>query len=59
MNLLLLSGALYQGKFLTYALPWIQDFITRHELKGKRLALIAYGSVLRSQRNAKPTCTHS
>ncbi|WP_104689853.1 dipeptidase PepE [Helicobacter felis] len=49
MNLLLLSGALYQGKFLTYALPWIQDFITRHELKGKRLALIAYGSVLRSQ----------
>ncbi|WP_104727919.1 dipeptidase PepE [Helicobacter felis] len=49
MNLLLLSGALYQGKFLTYSLPWIQDFITRHELKGKRLALIAYGSVLRSQ----------
>ncbi|WP_104637626.1 dipeptidase PepE [Helicobacter felis] len=49
MNLLLLSGALYQGKFLIYALPWIQDFITRHELKAKRLALIAYGSVLRSQ----------
>ncbi|MFC3848283.1 dipeptidase PepE [Helicobacter baculiformis] len=48
-SLLLLSGALYQGKFLEYALPWIQTFFTRHRLKGKQLALIAYGSVLRSQ----------
>ncbi|WP_104695850.1 dipeptidase PepE [Helicobacter salomonis] len=49
MNLLLLSGALYQGKFLTYALPWIEKFIEVYQLKGKQLALIAYGSVLRSQ----------
>ncbi|WP_120944772.1 dipeptidase PepE [Helicobacter labacensis] len=49
MNLLLLSGALYQGKFLEYALSWIEAFFQTHQLKGKQLALIAYGSVLRSQ----------
>ncbi|WP_104750047.1 dipeptidase PepE [Helicobacter cynogastricus] len=49
MNLLLLSGALYQGKFLTYALPWMEKFIEVHQLKRKQLALVAYGSVLRSQ----------